>query len=1327
MKKITTILIFFLCLYELSAQTDTRSVRVTAVKDTSVFHGNIYAVIVGISNYKYVKPLSFADQDALLFKDFLQSKAGGNVKSDNIFLILNQDANASTQPRIRKWLAETKKIQKGDRVYFYFAGHGDAINPDEYFFLLQDCNPGGDKNNYTGGMASVIQMYNIKSLIKNDLVNNGIGVVLIWDACRTNELPGGETGLKNLQTGIAEETDGESIMLSASAGEVALENSTYAHGHGLFTYYLIDGLSGAADNPANDGNGDGKVDMRELDDWVKRKVRVDAKTKFNMDQDPKFIYNGDETLSIVDSSFESEWAMKKMSGNDLALNYPKTVKGSGRNVEEADSLIVELYNKLMAAVKVDSLDDGQNSAEEWYKQLSVKYPYNSLTDQAGFNLAMEYINLAQDKINLYLSGEDDLTLLATPKTSNENHKILNQALTLSYGKNYGKNAQYLYRALELLKKDTLSDVNYMKQLEAKADFLSARSYVSNEGIVTDLSKALQLAKTAMELQPQGAYNYQLFGSLFYITKQYDSAVYYDRIALALAPRWVNALNNLGGTFEAEKKYDSAQFYYRKAIAINPDFLIPYANLSFDFSSRQLYDSAYKYSREAVALNPLYPGGYNALGIIFDFQKMYDSAKIYYYKTIRIDPKYTSAYNNLAILFYEQKQYDSSKNYYHKTISIDPNYTDAYYGLAIVFYEQKQYDSAKVYYAKTISIDPKYTDAYDGLGIVFMNLEQSDSSAIYYHKALSIDPKSTYANYNLAVLLNNSQQYDSAMYYYRKSISADPGYEYAYNGLGNVFVTEKKYDSAKIYFNKAINIDRKFTDAAYNLGYVFSTQNENDSAKSYYYKALTIDPIYTKAYNGLGNICIIDKKFDSAAIYFHKSIKIDPKFTDAVYNLGFLFIIQNQIDSAKNYYHKALTIDPKYIKAYDGLGNVFAIEKKYDSAAIYFHKAISIDRKFTDTYSYLGFLFYSQKQYDSAKIYYHQALTIDPEYRNAYNSLGNIFLIDKKYDSARIYFHKAINIDPKFTDAVYNLGRLCFIQNQMDSAKIFYLKTLKIDPKYTKAYDGLGNIFVIDKKYDSAAIYFRNAISIDPKFTDAYYNVGFIFYTQKRYDSSKYFFYKSISIDPEYANGYNGLGNIFFQQQLYDSAILNFRAVIKFDSLNVTANNYLSACLLIEHNNDSSAYFLKKLIKNKAANGFTFTVGVYILSSYENKKMYDKELEIARLLYNYDSVYEIPEVDSTYKKNLLYSLAFSYLFTGNSAAAKYYYEKVGELSYYYYNVACMASLDNKIKDALENLELSFQKGYKDYDHLQKDTDLDNIRNTREFKQLLKKYYPDKPGN
>ena len=80
-----------------------------------------------------------------------------------------------------------------------------------------------------------------------------------------------------------------------------------------------------------------------------------------------------------------------------------------------------------------------------------------------------------------------------------------------------------------------------------------------------------------------------------------------------------------------------------------------------------------------------------------------------------------------------------------------------------------------------------------------------------------------------------------------------------------------------------------------------------------------------------------------------------------------------------------------------------------------------------------------------------------------------------------------------------------------------------------------------------------------------------------------------------------------------------------------------------------------------------------------------------------------------------------------SARIYYYKVISidpKFTNAYYNIACLASIDKKTREALENLEISFQNGFKDYDHLQKDTDLDNIRNTDEYKQLIKKYFPDK---
>jgi tetratricopeptide (TPR) repeat protein len=216
----------------------------------------------------------------------------------------------------------------------------------------------------------------------------------------------------------------------------------------------------------------------------------------------------------------------------------------------------------------------------------------------------------------------------------------------------------------------------------------------------------------------------------------------------------------------------------------------------------------------------------------------------------------------------------------------------------------------------------------------------------------------------------------------------------------------------------------------------------------------------------------------------------------------------------------------------------------------------------------------------------------------------------------------------------------------------------------------------------------------------------------------------IKIDPKYALGYVGIGNIFYQQKEYDSAVLNYRTAIALDSLNLNAYTFLSVCLFFKNEVDSSSHILKQLIRDKIAEASTFKIGMILSNYYQGKKLFDKEIDITQPLYNYDSAYQIPGIDSFQRRNLLNNLAYAYLFNRQSDLSKYYYMKGGLLDYYYYNMACLQSLDKKTGEALESLEFSFQNGYKNYDHLLEDTDFENLRNTEEFKQLIKKYFPDK---
>lgn len=56
---------------------------------------------------------------------------------------------------------------------------------------------------------------------------------------------------------------------------------------------------------------------------------------------------------------------------------------------------------------------------------------------------------------------------------------------------------------------------------------------------------------------------------------------------------------------------------------------------------------------------------------------------------------------------------------------------------------------------------------------------------------------------------------------------------------------------------------------------------------------------------------------------------------------------------------------------------------------------------------------------------------------------------------------------------------------------------------------------------------------------------------------------------------------------------------------------------------------------------------------------------------------------------------------------------------YYNIACYQSLQKKTEEALKSLELAYQNGYTNYQHILNDTDLDNIRREKAFEETLAK--------
>ncbi|MBL0232485.1 MAG: tetratricopeptide repeat protein [Chitinophagaceae bacterium] len=1038
-------------------------------RDSTIAGPQTFAMIMGISKYKYVRPLTYADKDAELFRDFLKSPAGGKLSDDNIFCLLNDQAQAATFfTKGSKWL-DAKKLRQGDKLFIYLAGHGDAIDEDQFFYIAYDCNPAGDKNNYLAG--GTVQLYNLKRKIAKE-TGKGVEVYFIMDACRTSELPGGSDGQSGLFKAISEEREGEVIMLATGAGQESLEDATIGTGHGLFTYFLIDGLAGMADSM---GTQDKKTTLAEIQQYIQKNVPAVAREVFKRKQDP-FIccaeFN-EKVISNVDVDYFKKWQdAKKLSGKMLGSSL---VAPRGRGLGKiTDTVVIEAYNLFNTAVKENRLT-GINSAQFYYDQMAKNYPDDPYTLDAQSTLAVEYINFAQSKINLYLACKDAASIQRIRAQIEEDEKTEEMNASLDRMEKVAQQeffevGEMLEKAIKYIMPD---DPDFAKTLFGRMYFFKARGYFGNRGKLVDIKTAFNYAYSAYARDKNAAYILNTLSSLHLDNGRIDSAIYYAKQAIAAAPKWRYPYVTLAFSYKTQNKADSAIKYYKRSIEVDPANADAYVDLGHYFYFLSRPDSAISYYQKALSIEPENVYASNNIGWLYHDKKQYANAITYFKKSLLADPKFINAYNGISKTFFEQGMYDSARIYYSKAFEHyqDKSIVNVYLGN---FYKDlKQYDSAKVYYRKAAELDPRYEDAFNNLGKVSFTLKQYDSARFYYNRALVANPNSAAALINLGLVFKELKRLDSASYYFESAVNLEPGNASILNNVGVIYGQDKLYDSAKNYFRRALFVRPDYKPASNNMIRIFREQNLLDSITNFIKGFSLVDPDSPMYMNDIGRAFYDQKRFDSARFYFRKGLQKDPTNAQILSNMGLTFQALKMLDSARIYIQRALKNDPENSAILSNMAMVFRQLKKYDSAGYYFRMQMMKRTSPTaQAYLTIGNFYSDMKEYDSAVVYFRMAIKIDPGYAPAYTNTGQSFMELEQNDSAMRYLRRAFQIDPLSYPPAHNLGLLHHSMGHYDSA-IYYLKrSIDNDPSKEKAYYQLACSYALNKQTDQAINYLR---------------------------------------------------------------------------------------------------------------------------------------------------------------------------------------------------------------------------------------------------------------
>jgi hypothetical protein len=232
-----------------------------------------WAVVIGAGRYQNsaIPSLRYTVADAEAVYRTLTGPGG--FAKDHVMLLTDNTERKPTLRNIRYALGTflARSARKHDTVVIFFAGHGapeaDLRGAERdglaKYLIPVDADP-------DDLYSTALPMDEIKTIFERIEAER---VVAFLDACYSGAA-GGRTfaSLKTRATTVDDlflerltRSKGRAIITASRPAEVSVELSEL--GHGIFTYYLVQGLGGAAD-----ANRDGIVSLQELYDYLEQQV-----------------------------------------------------------------------------------------------------------------------------------------------------------------------------------------------------------------------------------------------------------------------------------------------------------------------------------------------------------------------------------------------------------------------------------------------------------------------------------------------------------------------------------------------------------------------------------------------------------------------------------------------------------------------------------------------------------------------------------------------------------------------------------------------------------------------------------------------------------------------------------------------------------------------------------------------------------------------------------------------------------------------------------------------------------------------------------------------
>lgn len=489
------------------------------------------------------------------------------------------------------------------------------------------------------------------------------------------------------------------------------------------------------------------------------------------------------------------------------------------------------------------------------------------------------------------------------------------------------------------------------------------------------------------------------------------------------------------------------------------------------------------------------------------------------------------------------------------------------------------------------------------------------------------------------------------------------------------INNNNAEEALDYLNKEIN---EHPDNGYAFAWIALVRNYNEE----FGRALTAANVAVK------KIPSKDKEYKAFAYGTRAQVYLNLKDT---------------IQALKDY-SQAINIVPDDDRFYNQRAQVYYEQGKYDLADKDYLKMISLKEGDVMGYMGIGRNANAQKRYEDAIKQFDYVVKLEPNYSSAYSFRAESYIGLKKYNEAIDDVISALGID-RDRKAFYELQELADSAFEQTVAK---LKVQKIKEPNEQSWDyDLGIVYERAAKYNKAIAYYKESLEKESNIITAS-RISSCYDDLGDYDKALEYCNQAIALDSVKAN------YLYEKANILDNAGRTQEAI-------KTMSDYIA-----NTPDEPAGYYQRGWFKDYsgdiegALEDYTMAITLQpnVAYAYLNRGvLYRLKGENAKAESDFKQVVRLDSIPEEAECSF-----YAYYYLGQKDKAVEILntildkDKKGNC----YDAACLYSVMGEKEKALSYLRQSLEDGYRRFAHIKRDRDLNNIRNTEEFKVLLKEF-------